>query len=129
MKVVRKDKYTLTNWDRITRISLPQVSALTQNGSKISVAGSEKSPLIPRASFLIGKAPTAALCSFHWSQPWQKEFGLPGAFLCGCCPVLFLPSKPLLILLVPGHCPGGGRWGSGIILRPSGNAQAHPQDL
>lgn len=48
--------------------------------------------------------------------------------MCGGCPELFLPSKSLLILLLPGDCPGGGKWGNGIILRPSVNAQAHPQD-
>lgn len=53
MEVGKEGKYALMNWDRTTGILLAQVLPLTQNSSKVSVAGLEKSPLTPRGSFLV----------------------------------------------------------------------------
>lgn len=108
MKVVREGKSALMNWDRSTRILLPQVSALTQNGFKISVAGIEKSPLIPTGIKL-------QLCvASTGASTWKKglvclEFSCGADALCSFC----LQSL-LLIVLMPGDCLVGANGARGL---------------
>lgn len=129
MEVVREGKYALMNWDRTTEIFLPHISTLTQlKWLQNQCCRHWKITFDSQMLLSCEVKLKLSLRSFHCSQHLEKEVCLPGVFLCGWCLVLFLPSKSLLIPLVPGDSPGGGKWGNGIMLRPSVNAQAHPQD-
>ena len=85
----------------------------------------------PEAPLLWREAQTVASAR----RSHLEERGLSGAFVCGLCPVLFLLSKSSACSYsCQGTFPtpkawGGGRWGNGLVLKPSVNAQAHPRDL